>query len=73
MKNINAQFIALSLSLFFAGESDVMAERLEQASISDSPWTFNAYIDGWLPKAPVDIVGQKIHYIFTLRRHFQHG
>jgi hypothetical protein len=32
-----------------------MAERLEQASISESPWTFNAYIDGWLPKAPAEL------------------
>jgi hypothetical protein len=56
MKTINAHVSALSLSLvLLAGASDVMAERLEQASISESSWQFNAYIDGWLPKAPAEI------------------
>jgi len=56
MKTINAHFSALSLSIvLLAGTSDVMAERLEQASISESPWTFELFIDGWLPKAPAKI------------------
>jgi hypothetical protein len=56
MKPARIQFGALSLTLFLlAGASDVMAERLEQASISKSSWQFNAYIDGWLPKAPAEI------------------
>jgi hypothetical protein len=56
MKPTRVQFGALSLTLFLlASSTDVLAERLEQESISDSPWTFDAYIDGWLPKAPADI------------------
>jgi hypothetical protein len=56
MKPARIQFGALSLALFLlAGASDVMAERLEQQSISESSWQFNVYIDGWLPKAPAEI------------------
>jgi hypothetical protein len=56
MRPLTIRSSALCLALFLlAGASDVMAERLETASISESPWTFNAYIDGWLPHAPVDI------------------
>jgi hypothetical protein len=56
MRPVKTYFSALCLTLFLlAGASDVMAERLEQESISESSWQFNAYIDGWLPKAPADI------------------
>jgi hypothetical protein len=49
MKPVKVHFSALCLALFLlTGASDVMAERLETASISESPWQFNAYIDGWL-------------------------
>jgi hypothetical protein len=57
IRALKTYFNALCLTLFLiAGASDVMAERLETASISESPWTFTAYIDGWLPKAPATIV-----------------
>ena len=56
MKSVSRSFSFLSVSLIMLmAASDAMAERLEQQSISESPWTFTAYIDGWLPKAPVDI------------------
>jgi hypothetical protein len=56
MKPVKVQLGAMSLTLFLlAGASEVMAERLEQESISESSWQFNAYIDGWLPKAPAEI------------------
>ena len=54
MKPIKISFRVLSLSLVLhACAPDVMAERLEQASVLESPWTFNAYV--WLVKAPLDL------------------
>lgn len=56
MRPIKICFRVLSLSLVLhAYAPDVMAERLEQASVLESPWTFNAYIDAWLVKAPIDL------------------
>jgi hypothetical protein len=56
MKSVQVQFNAVSLALLlFAGASDVMADRLEQVSISESPWTFELFIDAWAVKAPAKI------------------
>ena len=54
---MNQKFGSFYLALFLlAGASDVLAERLEQASISEAPWEFEIFGDAWLPKAPVTIV-----------------
>ena len=53
--------LSLSLVLFLlVAAPDVMAEPLEQASVSESPWAFELFIDGWLPKAPVTITHEDI-------------
>jgi len=58
---MNQKFGSFCLTLFLlAGASDVLAERLEQASISASPWEFELFLDGWIPKAPVTIVIEDI-------------
>ena len=54
MRPIKICLRVLCLSLVLhAYAPDVMAERLEQASVLESSWTFNAYIDFWIPKAPL--------------------
>ena len=57
MKQAILKFGGLSLVVFLlAGTSDVLAERLETESVSESDWEFELFIDGWLPKAPISIV-----------------
>jgi len=54
MRPIKICLRVLCLSIVLhAYAPDVMAERLEQASVLESSWTFNAYIDFWIPKAPL--------------------
>lgn len=56
IKSAKINFGAWGLALLLlAGATDALAEKLEQASIADSSWDFELFIDGWLPKAPVTI------------------
>jgi len=53
MKQAILKFGGLGLAVFLlAGTSDVLAERLETASVSESDWEFELFIDGWLPERP---------------------